>query len=686
MIPRRFERPAILILLLMAAYLRIQDLQVLPLGFSDEETEQLLIMDRIQGGEVRVFFPLESGRPGGHEGFYALLNASLTRLVGDGLLGYRLLGLYSSLLALACFFWAVKGLLGRGVALTATGVMLTSIWGLILARNVIPLSLVPLNLSASLAAVVWAYRLYEPIGPTPPQTMRFTILGFILSAAVYTHYSGALLVIWLIGFILFMWRSNQPVSRQVWSSSIFCITLVLILCLPYLISVVRNPDQTSWQSLWDQHHRGPWDFFESLFYTFFGLGFRGDTDPSHNVPGWPLLSPLWFMLAGVGLYFAAPRWREPGYALLLGLGIISLGPALWIRDGVNFEALLMLQSGLFILAGLGTYYAAQFVRLSGLRGGWQGVAALAMLSFLWTAYQAQTQFLEGWPGRDDVQIIYHSDVAGLAHYLDTSPDDSPVLFCVSRLYHESESTTGAREFSEVYLAQKMMHREGLPLRFAICRSSIVFSKGGEPMRVALANARSLNEAPAVIRAWFSQMSPSGAAILGQGSISSLEAEMALAELGGQLPDLSPLRYVDTGGSVYPPIRFGRNLTLLGYVLPPADTYAPNDVIALSTYWRIDGEPPSRLGVFTRLQGELGQSPITETNALDLLPGDLRDRDIFIQTNFMSLPADLPPGEYYLTLGVYDNNPLNQINVFNPAATQERGTYLIVDLPIIVGPP
>src|SRR5574341_1009692 len=102
MIPRWIERPGILCLLLIGAWLRIWHLSSLPAGFSDSEINSIAITEHIRQGRVQVFF--ENTQHSGQESFYQTANMLLTSLVGDGLIGFRLLGLWSNLAALALFY------------------------------------------------------------------------------------------------------------------------------------------------------------------------------------------------------------------------------------------------------------------------------------------------------------------------------------------------------------------------------------------------------------------------------------------------------------------------------------------------------------------------------------------------------------------------------------------------------
>jgi 4-amino-4-deoxy-L-arabinose transferase-like glycosyltransferase len=681
MIPRWFERSSVLILLVLAVWLRVYNLPHLPLGFSDDELASMDISHRIQDGEMRVFYAAPPN--GGQESLYHILNVGSTSLFGDGLLGFRVLGLFVNLLALAFIYRSTRSLFGAGIGLVALAIMTTGIWSMILSRTATPLTLVSLFVTSTLATIVWTYRLHEPISPAAPRTLPYTLLGFLIGASIYTHYTGLLLSLVLLVFVIYLWQSNQPVSRQVWSSSFFALTLILIVALPYLISVLRNIDRTSLYGLWQERHHDVLSGLKSLGKTIGLFLFKGDSNPTRNVPDLPLMSPFWALLSVVGLVFAARRWREPAYALLLITLGVGLLPIIWIEEPLDFSSMLLIQPVLFILAGLGTYYAAQVIQQYRVMGGWRFVAVLAAVIFAYTVWQAYQRYMVDWQERDDVHVAYHSDVAQLAVYLDGNRHEFPILFCVDSI-SETRLPDGRIRWSEADIAEYMMFHEDHDLRYAVCRSSFVLVGGGASMRVLLAHPRSINESSATVRVWLDQLEPIPVEGLPNGAVSELAVVDEVAELGGRLQATSPLLYpLGEGSTVSLPVRFGRNITLMGYELPDTQTFKAGDVLAVTTYWRVDGEPPVNWGIFVRLQGTEQSIPVTETNVLDIIPDNLRERDVIIQTNFMTIPDTLLSGDYILTLGAYDNNPLNQIPVFEEEASIERGDYLIVEPRITV---
>jgi len=108
----------------------------------------------------------------------------------------------------------------------------------------------------------------------------------------------------------------------------------------------------------------------------------------------------------------------------------------------------------------------------------------------------------------------------------------------------------------------------------------------------------------------------------------------------------------------PNINFGDIVTLDGYDLS-APTFVPGDELRFRPYWRITQTPPANYSIFVHLY---------PSDALDMKAqqdGGLVDRERQTQqwtdTNevylgrdtVITIPADLPAGEYRLAIGVYD---------------------------------
>ncbi len=113
----------------------------------------------------------------------------------------------------------------------------------------------------------------------------------------------------------------------------------------------------------------------------------------------------------------------------------------------------------------------------------------------------------------------------------------------------------------------------------------------------------------------------------------------------------------------PPIRFGGNITFLGYEKNWADQYHPGDVFPVITYWRVDGVVPTDLRLFTHILSD-PTSIAAQTDAISVLPEQLRPRDIFIQVTYVQLPRTMANGKYTVSLGAYEDNTNIRLPIFD----------------------
>ena len=163
----------------------------------------------------------------------------------------------------------------------------------------------------------------------------------------------------------------------------------------------------------------------------------------------------------------------------------------------------------------------------------------------------------------------------------------------------------------------------------------------------------------------------------RGSIVALAATELLAQRAGELTTTAPVSYapeVSEPEPIAPPIRFGGNLTFLGYEPKVRREYAPGESVEVITYWRAEGELLPDLTLLTHLLA----SPVTPIGIRDVLyvnPVLMRDRDVFIQVTRAQLPAEALPGELLVSVGVYRQADLKRLPVLE--GDQERGDRIFL---------
>ena len=138
------------------------------------------------------------------------------------------------------------------------------------------------------------------------------------------------------------------------------------------------------------------------------------------------------------------------------------------------------------------------------------------------------------------------------------------------------------------------------------------------------------------------------------AVLELETIEPLAEKAGALTTTAPLSYareVAEPEPISPAIRFGGNLTLLGYEPDVPRQYLPGETVETITYWRVDGELPPDVTLFTQILAD-PVTPIASRHYIGVNPRRMRARDIFIQVTQLQLPAVALPGEYAISIGLY----------------------------------
>jgi len=711
---RRLELWGIVILLLAGFAVRIADLAANPAGFSEEEITSIRITRAIAEDETIVVF-FDTG-PRGIESLYHLIQVIVTFFIGDGLLGYRMLSVWAAMLSLALLFRVAKQLFGQKVAYVALIAMIAGIWPVINARTATPVALMNAGVLLFMWALINAYYIKQDvIRPQRPTTLRYTLMAITIVVITYLHYSGLLAGIGFIAFILYLYYSRQSVSHHIWWNSSYALNLALILGIPYLVSVLRNPTAAGIYTFWAERPESVIDLLESIGRTLLAFFVRGDRNPTHNVPGIPILSSIeGGVLLAVGVVICALRWRKPNYAFVLLLFTLGLLPDLWLQGGPDYNALAFIGPIVYLLVGVGVVELFHILqnnteppeRLAWLKkqtilGTWpQPIvrisAFLLMLIFARYTWMLYQQIFQDWPTRSDTQQAYQTSLGNVARYLDQQNSEVPILICANRI-QRADISDFSQPLSDQQILSWMRHGEEINYRIADCNQDFILINAGATMQVVFVDMADIATMPPQLRTWLNQAVSLSVERLPDGSLYEIEVEQRLADKGGMLARESTLFYPQNGGngdnSPEPietfPIRFGGNMTLLGYdPLQIEEPLSAGNILAITTYWRIDGTLLENTGIFIRLHDTPQASPYSEVNRFAVDATLLQPRDIVVQVSYLPLPETLRPQEYQLTIGVFDTVPTNQLPVYEEQGetTIIRGNYLLLGSPFAITAP
>ena len=631
-----------LAVLLLAAFMRFTYLVSLPHGYSEDEIINIRLVDNVRQGDIFVFFP---GEDGGREGGYHVLAAFATALVGDGPIGFRILSSWLSLLSVAIIFTLGNHLFNPLVGIMAAALVAVNMSSILLARTVSSDVTVAFLISAAMLALARSLPVYRRTRAVTSNVVSFAALGAVLGVGLYLHPSSLFIVAGTLAYIAHLVFIRNQMFRQRRSYTGFVILLLLIISMPYLISTINLPQFSAFQRILTSFDA---DLPGAIINGLQGIMLAGDLDPLHNLPGRPLVDIISSAAIVVGIAACVLRRHRPRFMLLLIMFLLALPAALVVPDSPNFARMAVILPQLALFFGMGIYaflrmsiFSDRFFRRMAL----VGVVALLALNLIWT----WQDLVADWRENEQVMQVVNGGLGQIAHYLDHAGDEAPVVFC-NPDWQNAQPSPKLNDAEKVLL---MMNRDSLRYHEANCANTLLLTNGGEPQRLVFFDTEALAAASPHLQAWLA-LGNSIVPDLPRNSVIELETVEAMAAKAGSLTTTAPVSYareVAEPEPISPAIRFGGNLTLLGYEPDVSRSFLPGETVDIITYWRVDGQLPPDVTLFTQILAD-PVTPIVTRHYIGVNPTRMRERDIFIQVTRLQLPAVALPGEYAISVGLY----------------------------------
>jgi hypothetical protein len=655
------------VLLLLAAILRMWDLSTLPPGLRQDEITDARITETVRQGSIEVFYDLGDE---GREGLYHAVLAVVTGAVGNGPLGYHILSTWVSLLTLALIFALVMRLFGPLAGVSALALLAVNLHYILASREIQREILLPTLVAGVLFGLARGLSVYRYANPRLPLNTIFAALGLLLGVGFYVHPAHFLIVLFTAVFVIYRLQRRQRLSEQTVSYLRFSLLVMVIVATPYLISSIRLPELSGFGRLWDGYNIGMMSPFQAYLNGLGGIFFLGDKNPVHNLPGRPLIDLFSGLILLVGLLTALRSWREPRYALPL-FAALMLSPVAFLSDeSPDFRRFLILLPlvGLFFGLGVSSLYRALRTPLAH-RLFALGLMVLTLFNLVWLV----PDFFQRWPEQPEVYTAYHGRLGQIAHYLDLTAGTMPTLICDA----SPVSPTANGDLRDTDMILLMMNRKNISPRFADCGTGLVLINGGEGQQIVLPASNTLESMHPYLLNWVSQGEVVTGAAMPPNAVVKLAVSDALADRIGRFTTTAPAAYdpepPGSGGMAVPPIRFGGNITYLGYEWPTVD-YTPGGILTSITYWRADGAVPPDLRLFTHVLSD-PISPAAQTDTISVDMSQLQSRDVFIQITFVPLPISIPEGAYSVSIGAYTD--ANDVRMAVLDGGQPRGTRLFL---------
>lgn len=641
------------VVLLLAVLLRMAGLPLLPTGLHDAEITNVVLAENARQGDVRVLYDLDGN---GYEGLYPLASALLTVLIGDGPLGYRMISVWLGVLTLAAIYALGVRLFGRVAGLSAMALLSVLLLPTLLSRVILVEAALPLLITTTLLALARALPVYPSLRTERTNTVAFAALGALLGISFYMHPISLLLVLASMGFIVYFVVAQRSLSRRRFSYIGFAILMLLILIMPYLISSINLPELAAGQRIFGNYG----GILRSITDVFGAFLLRGDANPLLNVPGRPLLDPLTGLLLLVGFVTTLRYAQQPAYALVLIVGVVLAPAAILADDTPNHLTLTVLLPFIALIFGLGVRTVFQLLNQPSAQR--LGIASMVLLLAFNAAWTAESLFIE-WQAREDVQLAYNSDLGQLAYHLDVTAGNLNSVVC----FRDWVQARQDESLSDPELLLLMMNRSNARLRYIDCRNGLIFTEGGGAEQIIITQATTLDEMHPHLRGWINAGTFINNTRLPENRVVHLDVRDQLADALGLYITTAPANYaieaLTDGAPVPPPVRFGGNVTWLGYQRLGDGLYAPGVTYEIANYWRVEGVIPPDLQFFTHILRDpvsiAAQRDVISTN-----PRHLRERDVLVQITQVPLPSTIIAGEYIVSVGAYQENSGERLMVFD----------------------
>ena len=663
-----------ILLLLLGAVLRFTDLATLPQGFSDDEIINIRLVDNVRQGDIFVFYP---GEDGGREGLYHLFVAFVTTFVGEGAIGYRILSVWLGMLSIAVIYTLAHHLFNPIVGVLAAGLVTVNMSAILLSRAVSSDATVLFLVSATLLALARSLPVYRRTRVVTSNIVSFAGLGALMGIGFYLHPSSLFIVLGAMLYISHLVFVRDVMFRQRRSYTGFAILLMLIISMPYVIASINLPQFSAGQRILSHYTDG---LLRSVVDGLLAIVQTGDLNPLHNLPGRPLVDTFSGIFMLIGMVICFQRRHRPRFMLMLIMFFLTLPAALIVEASPNFARMSVIMPQLAIFFGMGFYSIIRsriFVDVVFRRLAITAILGLLALNLVWTW---QDLFVD-WRDNEAVIPAVNAELGQIAHYLDIVGDDPPIVMCNSAW----ETTQPATALSRTDKTLLMMNRSNFDYHEADCARGLLLTNGGALQRMVFFDEQNLDSAHPYLQEWLSY-GTAASGKLPRGSIIELETAELLADRAGAFTTMAPVSYapeVDEPEPIPPPIRFGGDLTFLGYEPNVRREFSPGENVEVITYWRAEGELLPDLTLLTHILS----SPVTPIAIHDTIvvnPALMNGRDVFIQITEVSLPPGALPGERFISVGAYRKGDLIRLPVLE--GDEARGDRIFLyTIDVLPGP-
>jgi 4-amino-4-deoxy-L-arabinose transferase-like glycosyltransferase len=641
------QRLAPLLLLLLAAFLRLTQLASIPFGWHpDEATKALLARDVLAGEGFPLYFSAFTGR----EALYVYLEAAFISLVGEGVFTGRLLSAMLGILTVALTYALGRQLFNRRTALLAAALLSVSLWYLIASRNGYRAIIQPAVQLLALSTLL--------VGLRKGDWRQFALSGFFIGLSQYTYTAARFFPILMAAIVIAWLLCHKSEVRSKAPRLALAASVTFLVFLPLGIHFLRNPvdfyGRAAQISIFATEFSGgdaAGRLWQSVKETVRMWSVWGDINYRFNIPGKPVFGYIDGLLFYAGIVVSAVMFqvskggRRFKYTLLFLWVAIMLLPMV-----LSAESLPYYQRAIGVLPAIFFFPALAFDSgISQLEKRWHdwgkhGGRALALLLIGTLAGQTYHDYFQKWhlaESNDDhrrVAMVYVAD------YLQAMEVPETVYLSSQYLQHPTLAMLAPAIYDRI---QWFDAQQSLPLPPPGAEATYVMllENPPQPKLLETSGLTLIDEGrDRFARPVFHVFSSEGGAL----PIPTIDGPAIWSwETQFEAGDPQGLRH-----PIEMPVRFGEVLDLTGRDISNRQP-APGETVELILHWRILGRPERNYTFFAHVLSADGQV-VTGFDANTYPSTFWQDGggEYLLSYFPLALPPDLAEGIFQLEVGAY----------------------------------
>jgi 4-amino-4-deoxy-L-arabinose transferase-like glycosyltransferase len=702
---RRTEAIVLFIILGMAAFFRLYQLDSVPPGFTHDEAGHGMDAIAIAHGARPIYETVGYGR----EPLYDYIVAAVMPILGENNLTLRLVSVAAGLLLIVVMHFWVRRAFDVPIAIVASASLAVSFWAISTSRMALRSALLPVLFTASiyfLWHVLYPHQrqlVHVPrLAPRAARWVNSIVSGLFLGLSLYTYLAARVLPLIFALLWVYLLIFKRDLWKQVWLNLIVAVAVGLALAAPMFVYLAAHPGievrlgQLSGPI--DQFFAGrPDEVFKNALSALGMFSVSGDNLWLYNIPGLPILSwPLAIMFY-LGVVAAVLRSRRTEFALALIWLVVAIIPSLLTGVVASSLRSIAAQPIVYVLVGVGYLEVARFVQRviysHTLRALPLGALIIAVTVFTFHDY------FDVWGAAPDVRVAYHVHLAEIARYADRAVDLKPDV-AISAIYPD--------RFHDPYSMELLLRRRDLTVRWFT--GSFVDASGAPHASLvfpATISAAACGEVAGEVRCTTgltagSAFTATTPIAIGPGATAAAPPDYTVDVIVPSLAPIDPVfapvfqrhaRLVDQitlrpddlnpridvyafdataaltdalASAVIPTrtLDFDHTFQLIGYDLR-TPRVRPGATAEIVTYWRVHAITNKELLLFTHaLSGRPDRPVLAQQDSLDVPSWYWVPGDAFAQVHRLVIPAEAGPGTYALEVGAYTPNDEQRLMVYD----------------------